>query len=100
MATTTQNTQGTKTVSQGESRYGSPQPQLEVRFPKGTPFRRVNAALHQLAAEIELATPASERWNVEIDVYYDACGRVYLELSDATPAETERAMALLTKLAG
>lgn len=27
-------------------------------------------------------------------------GRVYLELADATPAETERGMALLKKLVG
>jgi hypothetical protein len=53
---------------------------------------------HPLAAEIELATPARERWNVEIDVFYDACGRVYLELCDATPAEATRAMALLKTL--
>lgn len=25
----------TKTVSQGESRYGTPEPQIALRFPKG-----------------------------------------------------------------
>jgi hypothetical protein len=47
-------------VSQGESRYGTPEPQIALRFPKGTSYRVVKAALHKLAAEIELATPASE----------------------------------------
>jgi len=32
--------------------------------------------------------------------FYDARGRVYLELADATPAETARGMAMLTKLVG
>jgi hypothetical protein len=64
MSTTTKNTQATKTVSQGESRYGTPEPQIALRFPKGTSYRVVKAALHKLAAEIELATPASERWCV------------------------------------
>jgi len=31
---------------------------------------------------------------------FNKSGRVYLELVDATPAETARGMALITKLAG
>ena len=58
MSTTMKNTLATKTVSQGESRYGTPEPQIALRFPKGTSYRVVKAALHKLAAEIELATPA------------------------------------------
>jgi hypothetical protein len=50
----------TKTVSQGESRYGTPEPQLALRFPKGTSYRVVKDTLHKLAAEIELATPARQ----------------------------------------
>ncbi|WP_342379402.1 hypothetical protein NVS55_08075 [Myxococcus stipitatus] len=100
MSTTTKNTQATKTVSQGESRYGSPEPQIEIRLPKGTSHRFVSAALHKLAAEVELATPERERWIVQTESFYDARGRVYLELSDATPAEAERGMALLKKLVG
>lgn len=94
------NTQPTTTISQGESRYGNAEPQIALRYPKGTHHRVVKAALLKLAAEIELATPANEGWNVEIDVFYDACGRVYLELSDATPTESARAMALLKTLVG
>jgi hypothetical protein len=67
MSTTTKNTLATKTVSQGESRYGTPEPQIALRFPKGTSYRVVKAALHKLAAEIELATPASERWCVNTE---------------------------------
>ena len=48
MSTTTMNTQATKTVSQGESCYGTPEPQIALRFPKGTSYRVVKAALHQL----------------------------------------------------
>jgi hypothetical protein len=96
---TTERTAMTKTVSQGESRYGSPEPQIAVRFPKGTSFRVVNAAPHKLAAEIELATHASESWVVITEDYNEA-GRVYLELGDAAPAEAACGMALLTKLVG
>ena len=100
MSTTTKNTQATKTVSQGESRYGTPEPQIEIRLPNGTSHRLVSAALHKLAADVELATPERERWIVQTESFYDARGRVYLELADATPAEAARGMAMLRKLAG
>lgn len=97
MSTTTKNTQATKTVSQGESRYGSPEPQIALRFPKGTSYRVVKAALHKLAAEIELATPASECWCVNTEDFNES-GRVHVELAHATPEEVERGMAMLKKL--
>jgi hypothetical protein len=75
----------------------TPEPQIALRFPKGTSYRVVKAALHRLAAEIELATPASERWCVNTEDFNQS-GRVYLELADATPAEAGRGMALLKKL--
>lgn len=87
----------TKTVSQGESRYETPEPQIELRFPKGTHYRVVMAALHRLAAELELATPASERWCVNTEDYNES-GRVYLKLSDATPDEAARGRALLQQV--
>ena len=99
MRTTSQNTQTTKTVSQGESRYGTPEPQIALRFPKGTSYRVVKAALHKLAADVELATPANERWCVNTEECNES-GRVYLELADATPAEAARGTAMLTKLVG
>jgi len=100
MRTTNQNTQTTKTVSQGQSRYGTAEPQIELHLPKGASHRLVSAAIHKLAADLELATPERERWVVQTECFYDACGRVYLELADATPAEAERAMAMLRKLVG
>ena len=99
MRTTTKGAQATKTVSQGESRYGTPEPQIALRFPNGTNYRVAKAALHKLAAEIELATPANERWCVNTEDYNES-GRVYLELADTTPAEATRGTALLTKLVG
>lgn len=88
----------TKTVSQGESCYGTSEPQIALRFPKGTSCRVVKAVLHKLAADVELATPANERWCVNTEDYNES-GRVYLELADATPAEAARGMALLEKVA-
>ena len=67
---------------------------------KGTRLRRVSAALRQLAAGVELATPERGRWIVQTESFYDAPGRVYLELADAMPAEAERGMAMLRKLVG
>jgi len=69
-------------------------------LPRGTHHRVVKAALLKLAADVELATPASEGWCVNIEEYTDASGRVYLELANATPEEAERGMAMLTKLVG
>ncbi len=100
MSTTTKNTQATKTVSEGKSRYGTPEPEVALRFPKGTSYRVVKAALHKLAADVELGTPANEGWCVNIEEYTDASGRVYLELAHATPEEIERGMAMLKKLVG
>ena len=98
MSTTTKNTQPTTTISQAESHYGNAEPQLAISFPRGTHHRVVKAALHKLAADVELATPANEGWGVNIEEYTDASGRVYLELANATPEEAERGMALLKKL--
>jgi hypothetical protein len=56
--------------------------------------------LHKLAAEVELATPEREGWIVQTESFYDARGRVYLELADVTPAEAERGMAFLKQLVG
>jgi len=100
MRSTSETTETTKTVSQGQSRYGTPEPQIELRLPKGANHRLVSAALHKLAADVELATPERERWIVQTESFYDARGRVYLELSDATATEADRALALLKALVG
>jgi hypothetical protein len=81
----------------GKVRHGSPVPQIDVRFPKGTHYRAVKATCYKIAAEIEMATPAGEKWSVQIDAYNET-GRVYLELDGSTPAEAERGMTLLAKI--
>jgi len=57
----------TITVGLGTSRYATNQPQLTVRAPKGTQYRQLKAALLSLAAEAELATPATEHWVAQVD---------------------------------
>lgn len=89
----------TITVSLAKSEYGTPRPELEIRLPKGTHFRQVSAALHVIAARIELATPVREGWVVETAALYDAGGRIWLELVKGDDAEAERGMALLRTLA-
>jgi hypothetical protein len=98
MPTMNENPQATMTIRQGEAQYGTPEPQIEIRFSRGAHHRQVSAAIHRLAAEVELATPEHERWVVETETLYEGRGRVYLELSDGTPAEAERGMAMLKKL--
>ncbi len=90
----------TITASMVTSRYGNPEPQIEVRMPKGTYFRQLHAALHLLAAEVELATPAGEAWIVQTDATSDERGRLYLELADASEPEAKRGLALLQRLCG
>lgn len=80
------------------SRFGNPEPQLEIQMPPGSLYRAVNAELHKLAAMLELATPAGERWVVRTEAFYDARGRVYLELHEGSPAEVTRAMATLKRI--
>ena len=99
MPTRNKNPQATMTIGQGEAQYGTPEPQIEIRFPKGAHHRQVSAAIHKLAAEVELATPEHERWVVETETLYEGRGRGYLELADGTPVEAERGMAMLKKLA-
>jgi hypothetical protein len=90
----------TITAELGTSRYGSPQPQLTVRTPKGTHWRQLRAVLFTLAAEAELATPASEHWIVQIDDAGNEVGYVYIELSGGSDAEAKRGLALLKRIAG
>jgi|GEM_PF-710280 len=85
----------TLSVLLGTSRYGNPEPQIEVRFPRNTHHRQLGAALHLLAAAVELATPRTERWCVQTEGH-DIVGRVFLELCDATEAEAQRGLAVLT----
>jgi hypothetical protein len=85
----------TLTARMGESRYGTPQPEVEVRFPRGTHYRKASAALHALAAILELATPTNEGWVVVVDPHGDEVGHVYLELVDGGYPEARRGLELL-----
>ena len=87
-------------VSVVHSHFGTPQPQIAIRCPRGTHFRAVRAALFTLASRVEKATPRTESWVVEVDAGGDLTGRVYLELVDADEAETQRGLALLREVAG
>jgi len=89
-----------------KSRYGCPQPQIELFFDQDTSTREANAILHQLAAAVERATLPAERWIVQVEGWnagelHDRRidGRVYLELHDATPAEAKRGLATLERVA-
>ena len=89
----------TVTTALTTSRFGAREPEMVIRLPKGTHYRRVHAALHMVAAEVNLATPASERWCVQTEVFGDEGGRVYLELSRATEGEAQRGLDLLRRIA-
>jgi hypothetical protein len=89
-----------RTATLVHGRFNLPEPQIEVTVPTPAEWRRLSAALHQLAAEVELATPARERWLVRIEHFSDTHGRVYLELMRATPEEAARGMAVLNQVAG
>lgn len=87
-------------VTLAQSRYGFPEPRIEVRFARGTSFRRVHAALHRLAAAVELATPEREGWLVQmVPASAHDAGRVYLELFRATDEEAQRGLKVLKRVA-
>ncbi|SDY39639.1 hypothetical protein, partial [Myxococcus xanthus] len=77
------------------------QPEVEVAFPQGTSSRQRNAALHLLAAQVELRTTIQEHWLVESEVLDDGNrGRIYLVLLGVggpwpTREEAERGLQVL-----
>ena len=83
-------------VTMGRSQYGHPEPRIEVLFARGSNFRKLHAALHLLAAAVELATPNAEGWIAQmVAARADDAGWVYLELLDATDDEAQRGLAVL-----
>ena len=68
-----------------------------MRFLRGTHYRKSSAALHALAAILELATPTNEGWVVVVDPHGDEVGRVYLELVDGGYPEARRGLELLKR---
>ncbi len=83
-------------VTMGRSQYGHPEPRIELRLERGTNFRKLQAALHLLAAAVELATPEAEGWIAHmVTASADDAGWVYLELLKATDDEAQRGIAVL-----
>lgn len=92
-------------TSQGETRFGTPVPRLTLTWARNDgAYRAQRAALLRAAAAVEEATPAADKWCVQIgEVYYAARGEeaasIEIELVDGTPAEAKRAMATLAQVA-
>jgi hypothetical protein len=80
--------------------YGTPQPTIEVSLPRTAHYRELAAALYDLAARIERATPANERWVVEVQRRGDTTGRVVLDLIDGDECEVSAAMGVLRAVVG
>ncbi|QRK14131.1 hypothetical protein JQX13_46960 [Archangium violaceum] len=93
--------EATLSLTLSQSRHGVPQPQLEVILPASAVHRQLRAALHAFSASLELATPASERWLVQMEIL-DAPrrGRLYLELAEGSHPEAMRGLMLLHTLMG
>jgi len=89
-------------VAVGRSGFGTPEPRLMVRLDGGARGQRwVQAALYELAAELERAIAATpEGWTVGTHYMADGHGFVFLELMDGSPAEVRRATSVLEPLAG
>lgn len=89
-------------VHVGRSGFGTPEPRLMVELDGGACGRRwVQAALYELAAELERAIAATpEGWTVGTHYMTDGHGFVFLELMDGSPAEVRRAVSVLEPLAG
>lgn len=86
-------------VTLARSQYGHAEPRIEVKFAQGTSFRRIHAALHLLAAAVELATPEAEGWIAQmVAASADNAGWVYLELLHATDDEAQRGLAVLQRV--
>jgi hypothetical protein len=83
----------TLTAKLTRSEGGHPAPTLDVVFPRATHHRAASAAMHRLAAVLEEATPAEEKWLVVISTVNE--GRITLELDQATDTEAARGLALL-----
>jgi len=90
---------GKTTVSLAESGSGLAEPQIQIHLPKGSTIRELSAALHAQAARVELATPPTERWLVQIESFRANIGRVFLELATTTPQEADGGLALLRSVA-
>ena len=89
-------------VDVGRSGFGTPELRLMVRLDGGARGRRwVQAALYELAAELERAIAATpEGWVVGTRYMSDGHGFVFVELMDGSAVEVRRAVSVLEPLAG
>lgn len=86
-------------VTMERSQQGNHEPRIEVHFSKGLHFRKVHAALHLLAAAVELATPPEEEWIAQTVVASaDDAGWIYLELLHASDEEVQRGLEVLRRV--
>jgi len=99
MPTMNKNPQATMTIRQGEAQYGTPEPQIEIRFPKGAHHRQVSAAVHKLAAESSWPRLSMSVGSLRPRPCTKAVAGCTWKLAGGTPAEAERGMAMLKKLA-
>ncbi len=72
-------------VEQVASEYGVAQPQVKITAP-GLSFRRLLAAAHLIAAQVELTTLPSDGWLVHVEQPGDTTAYVRLELIDTVQA--------------
>lgn len=81
------------------SAHGTREPSLRVNLGAGASSRQLRAALHFVAAHVEMLSE-KESWCVQTKPHeqYDHLGRVYLELGTGDDEETERGMTLLRQL--
>ena len=80
------------------SSLGNLEPEVQVRFAKGTSHRMARGMLHLLAAFVESASAPSEGWSVQLDAasLAENRGRVFLELRDTTDEESRRGLEALS----
>lgn len=94
-ATPAENSAPVVSVELAESIFQTPTPTIRVSYPRGSLRRKTHAALLRLAAEVELSTPVTEGWVVDVHHDGDLCGRVVVELMYGGQDEARRAMSVL-----
>lgn len=95
MATKRPNTFQTIDTYLSTSRHGIRQPEIQLGFGAKTHWRIEHAALFEIAAKVERATPENERWVVGVN---QECNTVYLELGEGDEAEAARGMAVIERI--
>lgn len=78
--------------------YGNPQPEMRFTMPRQANWRQCNAAVHAVAAMVELATPRGAKWCVQ-SRFGELWMAVYLELADCSTEETAAGIETLRKVA-